>query len=319
MTTFQSSLFDEPPPRTRTVSQINAYIRQKLEADFTLQNVWLEGEISNWNRASSGHIYFTLKDPGSSIRCVIWRSQTASLGYMPQRDGEAVLAHGRISVYEAGGNYQFYVDDMEPVGQGSLYAQFERIKARLEAEGLFDESLKQPLPAFPQTIGVVTSPAAAAFRDILNVLRRRYPLATVILSPTQVQGESAPAQIIDALMAIMEQPVVVIHHCRGGGSIEDLWAFNDEHVAGPLPPARCRWSAGWAIKLISPLPILWPYVRAPPPPPPRVGLAGLVELKRQVAGLEDILVEQAGQFIAEARREVSQQLWPCPGSRRRPK
>jgi exodeoxyribonuclease VII large subunit len=309
MTTFQPSLFDEPP-RVQTVSQINAYIRQKLEADFNLQNVWLEGEISNWNRASSGHIYFTLKDAGSSLRCVVWRSQSASLGYMPRRDGESVLAHGRISVYEAGGNYQFYVDDMEPVGQGALYARFERIKARLEAEGLFDESLKQPLPAFPRTIGVVTSPAAAAFRDILNVLRRRYPLATVILSPTQVQGETAPAQIIDALMAIMEQPVDVIIVARGGGSIEDLWAFNDEYVARAISSSPVPIVSGVGHQTDFTIADFVADVRAPTPS----AAAELVspdsfELKRQVAGYQQFLVEETAQRIAEARREVSQQGW----------
>jgi len=227
---FQPSLFDTTP-QVRTVSDINAYIRRKFEADITLQDVWIEAEISNWKQAASGHIYFTLKDTKAGIRCVIWRAQAQQLLYYPQREGEAVLAHGKISVYEAGGNYQFYVDDLEPVGQGALHAQFERIKARLEEEGLFDAELRQPLPAFPQTIGVVTSPGAAALQDILNVLRRRYPIAQVVLSPTQVQGNSAPPQIIKALTAIVNQRVDVILLARGGGSLEDLWAFNNETVA----------------------------------------------------------------------------------------
>ena len=144
---FQSSLFDTSP-QVFTVSEVNGYIRQKLEADGTLQDLWLEGEISNWKEAASGHIYFTLKDNQASIRCVIWRSQAARLIYMPQTGGEAVLVHGRVSVYEAGGNYQFYVDDIEPAGQGALYAEFERLKAVLAAEGLFDAELKRPLPDF---------------------------------------------------------------------------------------------------------------------------------------------------------------------------
>ncbi len=136
----QPSLFDLPP-RAITVSAVNAYIRQKLEADFTLQDLWLEGEVSNWKQAASGHIYFTLKDAAASIRCLIWRSRAKQLFYLPQHDGEAILAHGKISVYEAGGNYQFYVDDLEPAGQGALHAQFERLKTQLAAEGLFEARL----------------------------------------------------------------------------------------------------------------------------------------------------------------------------------
>jgi len=227
---FQPSLFDTPP-QVRTVSDINAYIRHKFEADLNLQDVWLEGEISNWKQAASGHIYFTLKDSGASIRCIIWRSEAQQLVYMPQREGEAVLAHGKISVYEAGGNYQFYVDDLEPLGQGALHTQFEHIKAELADEGLFDAELKQLLPQYPRQIGIVTSPGAAALRDILNVLHRRYPIAQVVLSPTPVQGDNAPPQIVAALQAIAQQPVDVIILARGGGSLEDLWAFNNKELA----------------------------------------------------------------------------------------
>ncbi|RME97473.1 MAG: exodeoxyribonuclease VII large subunit, partial [Chloroflexi bacterium] len=226
----QLSMFDDGPT-VWTVGKINAHIRQMFEANFNLQDIWLEGEISNWRQAPSGHIYFTLKDPGASIRCVVWRSQADRLLYTPQREGEAVLAHGRISVYEAGGTYQLYVDSLEAAGQGVLHAEFERIKQRLDSEGLFDPECKQPLPAFPTAIGVVTSASAAALRDILHVLRRRFPPARVILSPTPVQGDSAPPQIIAALNAVAQQPVDVIILARGGGSLEDLWAFNNEALA----------------------------------------------------------------------------------------
>lgn len=229
---MQYSLFD--PPRALSISDITAHIRHLLEVDDVLQDVWLEGEISNWRAANSGHIYFTLKDAKASIRCVIWRSTAKSLRYLPRGDGEAVQAHGRVSVYEASGTYQFYVDLLEPVGQGALYAQFERLKQTLADEGLFDAALKQPLPIFPQRIGIVTSAQAAALRDILNVLSRRYPFSEVILSPSLVQGEEAPSQIIQALLRLLEldpPPVDVIILARGGGSIEDLWAFNDELLA----------------------------------------------------------------------------------------
>jgi exodeoxyribonuclease VII large subunit len=238
---MQPSLFDDLAPRIYSVSAITAHIKARLEADLMLRDLWLEGEISNWKQAPSGHIYFTLKDPDASIRCVMWRSTLPRLSYLPAGDGEAVLAHGHVSVYEPSGQYQFYVNELEPVGLGALQAQFERLKARLAQEGLFDEERKRPLPLFPRRIGVVTSPVGAALRDILNVLRRRYPLAEVILSPTPVQGKDAPPQIVDALRALSTiEGIDVIILARGGGSLEDLWAFNDERAAravaaSPIP------------------------------------------------------------------------------------
>ncbi len=238
---MQTSLFNFGLPRL-SVSEVNAHIRQLIDSDEILQDLWLEGEISNWRPASSGHIYFTLKDAAANIRCVIWRSTAARLRYRPKGDGEAVALYGRVSVYEAGGTYQFYVNDIEPLGVGALYVQFERLKQQLAAEGLFDETRKRPLPPFPRRIGVVTSPKAAALRDILNVLSRRYPLAEVTLSPAAVQGTDAPSQIVAALKRLWMQspPPDVIIVARGGGSIEDLWAFNDESVAravfdSPIP------------------------------------------------------------------------------------
>ena len=305
----QPSLFDLPP-RVLTVSAINAYLRRKFEADSTLQDVWLEGEISNWSRASSGHIYFTMKDAKASIRCVIWRSQAGQLLYLPQRDGEAVLAHGKISVYEAGGSYQFYVDDLEPVGQGDLHAQFERLKAKLAAEGLFDAELKQPLPAFPRRIGIITSPGAAALRDILNVLRRRFPLAQVILSPTPVQGDNAPPQIVAALEAIARQPVEVIILARGGGSLEDLWAFNDEALARAIVACPIPIITGVGHEIDFTIADFVADVRAPTPSaaaelatPDRLELARLL-LEQQLT-----LAELTRQQVAEARRDLRQQTW----------
>jgi len=213
------------------VSQITAYIRELFDSDYALQNLWLEGEVSNYSRAASGHVYFTLKDEEAQIRCVMWRSQVERQAYLPQ-NGEAIVAHGRISVYESGGQYQLYVDDIQPAGAGLLYLQFEALKERLAAEGLFDAERKRPLPPFPRRLGVVTSPAAAALRDIVNVLRRRYPLVEVVLSPTPVQGDEAPSQIVAAIEALNEHTDVdTIIVARGGGSLEDLWAFNDERVA----------------------------------------------------------------------------------------
>ena len=231
---------EAPLARVYTVSEITNRIKVLLESDRPLRDLWLEGEISNWRPAASGHIYFSLKDADAAIRCVIWRSAVHQLAYLPEGDGEAVLAHGHVSVYQSQGQYQLYVDQMRPAGMGALYAQFEALKARLAEEGLFDRP-KKPIPPFPRRIGVVTSPAAAAFRDILNVLRRRYPLAEAVLAPSLVQGAEAPPQIVAALHQLAEVPEVdVILLARGGGSIEDLWAFNDELVAravadSPIP------------------------------------------------------------------------------------
>ncbi|MFN2109377.1 MAG: exodeoxyribonuclease VII large subunit [Anaerolineae bacterium] len=225
-----------------TVSEITGRIRALLEQEPLLQNVWIEGEVSNFSRASSGHIYFTLKDAGAQISGVVWRSQAQALSYVP-RSGDQVVVHGRIGLYEQGGRYQIYVDAIQPAGRGSLFQEFERLKAQLEAEGLFAPERKRPLPAYPQRIGVVTSPTAAAFRDVINVLTRRYPLAKVLLSPTLVQGETAPPQIVTALAALNAQDNVrerpdIILIVRGGGSLEDLWAFNDERVARAVAASR---------------------------------------------------------------------------------
>ena len=306
---MQPALFDLEPT-IFTVSAVTAYIRQKLEADFTLQDLWLEGEISNWKRAASGHIYFTLKDSGASLRCVIWRSQAERLIYTPQQEGEAVLAHGRISVYEAGGNYQFYVDDLEPLGQGALYAEFERIKARLAGEGLFEAELKKPLPDFPRAIGLVTSPTGAALRDILNVLRRRFPLAQVILAPTQVQGEAAPAQIIAALQAVARQPVDVIILARGGGSLEDLWAFNDEGVARAMAACPIPVVSGVGHEVDFTIADFVADLRAPTPS----AAAELVtpdrtELNRLLFAYQAALVDGARAIVTNARTDLQRQSW----------
>jgi exodeoxyribonuclease VII large subunit len=305
----QLSLFDLPP-RVYTVRAITAYIRQKFEADVTLQEVWLEGEISNWKRATSGHIYFTLKDAQASIRCVMWRSQAVRLVYTPQQDGETVLAHGRISVYEAGGNYQFYVDDLEPTGQGDLYAQFERLKVKLEAEGLFDAGRKRPLPAFPRRIGVVTSPDAAALRDILNVLRRRYPLAQVILSPTPVQGELAPPQIVAALEALARQPVEVIILTRGGGSLEDLWAFNDERLARTIAACPVPVVSGVGHEIDFTIADFVADVRAPTPSAAaELVTPNRLELERLLDDTQLTLNDLLQRHITAARSQVQGQQW----------
>jgi exodeoxyribonuclease VII large subunit len=214
-----------------SVSELTGYIKELFEIDFRLQDIEVSGEISNFTRARSGHLYFTLKDEQAQLKCVMWRTMAQRLAFRPE-EGDAVLAHGRVSVYETGGVYQLYADWLEPAGRGYLAIAFERLKERLSLEGLFDQERKKPVPSFPNKIGIVTSADAAALRDILKVLQRRCPLVEVLIAPTLVQGDQAPEQIVQALRWLDgRDDIDTILVARGGGSIEDLWAFNDEQVA----------------------------------------------------------------------------------------
>ncbi len=233
-------MFEQIPliSRALSVTDLTHYLRQLLESDEILRDVWVIGEISNLSRPSSGHVYLTLKDSGASLRCVIWKSTMLRLRVELQ-NGLAVEAHGQISLYERDGQYQLYIDALRPAGEGRLYQEFIRLKARLEAEGLFAEERKRPLPERPRKIGIVTSPTGAALQDMLNTLRRRYPLAQVVLAPAAVQGEEAPAEIVRGLAALNRLAGVdVILVARGGGSLEDLWAFNDERVVRAIASSK---------------------------------------------------------------------------------
>ena len=218
------------PANSLTVSEISRYLRELFDSDEILRDVWVQGESSNLSRPASGHIYFTLKDASSALKCVIWK-QSAWRMLLTLQNGMAVEAHGGVSIYERDGQYQLYVDAVRLTGEGALYQEFLRLKARLEAEGLFAVERKRQLPERPASIGVVTSASGAALQDILNTLRRRYPLVKVVLAPCAVQGEEAPPQLVKALeMLNTQNEVEVILVARGGGSLEDLWAFNDEKV-----------------------------------------------------------------------------------------
>jgi len=218
------------PSNILSVSQLTGYLRSLLESDEILQDVWVSGELSNVGKPSSGHLYFTLKDTDAAVRCVMWRNAAARLDFAPDK-GLAVEVHGGMGVYEVSGQVQLYVDTMRPAGEGALFQEYLRLKAKLEAEGLFNPEIKRSLPTLPRTIGIVTSPTGAALQDMLNTLRRRFPIAEVILSPTPVQGKDAPPGIVAALERLNREihPDVILIG-RGGGSIEDLWAFNDEAV-----------------------------------------------------------------------------------------
>ncbi len=219
-----------------SVSDVTGYIRDLLDEDDLLSDIWVSGEVSNLSESAAGHMYFTLKDESSQLRCVLFNSSRLAVSIS---NGMAAVAHGHISIYEVSGALQLYVDVVQPEGVGALHLEFERLKTRLEGEGLFDPSRKRPLPAFPRRIAVITSPDGAALRDIINVVGRRYPLAELLVCPTPVQGDMAVPGIVRAFEALNRADSVdVVILARGGGSLEDLWAFNDEAVARAIYACR---------------------------------------------------------------------------------
>ncbi len=219
-------------PEALTVTQLNEYIKGVIDHDIRLADVTIKGEISNFkNHYSTGHYYFSLKDEGSILRAIMFRSAAGKMPFIPE-DGMKVIAHGRISSFVRDGQYQLYCDSMEPDGVGALYIAFEQLKRKLEGEGLFDPARKRPLPKIPTRVGIITSATGAAIRDMINVCGRRFPYAKLILYPSLVQGPDAPPQLINGLRYFNETnsaDVIIIG--RGGGSIEDLWAFNNEELA----------------------------------------------------------------------------------------
>ncbi len=223
--------FDFFKPPILTVTALSSYLRELLETDEILRDVWVKGEISNFTQPRSGHLYFTLKDADAQIRTVMWKNAAMRLTFSP-RDGQSVEVHGSMSFYPAQGQAQLYIDSMQPVGEGILFQEFLRLKNKLEAEGLFDQEHKRALPRLPKHIGIITSANGAALQDMLNTLNRRLPLARVTLAPSLVQGVEAPASLLKSLTSLNQlSDLDLILLARGGGSIEDLWAFNDENLA----------------------------------------------------------------------------------------
>ncbi|NLE84400.1 MAG: exodeoxyribonuclease VII large subunit [Chloroflexi bacterium] len=230
--------FDFFRPPVLTVTALSSYLRELLETDDILRDVWVKGEISNFSRYSSGHLYFTLKDANAQVRCVMWKTSAYRLNFSP-RDGQSVEVHGNMSFYANSGQVQLYVDNMQPIGEGLLFQEFLNLKNKLETEGLFDPAHKRSFPALPKHIGIVTSASGAALQDILNTLNRRLPLVRVTIAPSQVQGSEAPASLsksLEALNQIADLDLIIL--ARGGGSIEDLWAFNDEKLARLIHTSR---------------------------------------------------------------------------------
>ncbi|MGQ9525834.1 MAG: exodeoxyribonuclease VII large subunit [Armatimonadota bacterium] len=289
-----------------SVSDLNCYIRELMDTDEVLCDVWVRGEISSCKVHTSGHLYFTLKDESSQINCVMWRSSVPQIRF-PLEQGVRVLAHGRVSVYERQGTYQLYADRLEPEGRGALFEAFEKLKQRLAAEGLFDEERKRPLPKVPRRVALVTSPTGAAVHDMVRILRQRHPGLDIVVVPTLVQGDEAAPSICASLAAAVQVPNVdVIILGRGGGAVEDLWAFNDERVARAI--------------YISPVPIVSAVghetdytiadfvadVRAPTPTAAAAMVApDAVQLRLRVMELQDSLQRVVTGVVDRYRRELA--------------
>lgn len=288
-----------------TVGELTSYVRQMFELDYRLRELDVSGEISNFTRAASGHLYFTLKDATAQLKCVMWRTQADRLRFRPAA-GDAVIVHGRVSVYEASGVYQLYVEHMQPAGRGDLAAAFERLKEQLAAEGLFDTEHKQPIPPYPRKIGVVTSADAAALRDVLTVLQRRNPLVSVLIAPTLVQGEAAPAQIVRALRWLdARDDIDIILLTRGGGSIEDLWAFNDERVARAIYQARHPIICGVGHETDFTIADFVADLRAPTPSAAaELAVADLAGIRPVLVTMQAGLAEAVGNNLVRRRAEL---------------
>jgi exodeoxyribonuclease VII large subunit len=291
--------------KTLSVSEINHYLKELMESDEILRDIWISGEISTLARPGSGHIYFTLKDENSSLRCVIWKMNAMRLQIILQT-GMAVEAHGAISVYERDGQTQLYVDAIRLAGEGALYQEFLRLRTKLEAEGLFAQERKRPLPPRPATIGIVTSPTGAALQDILNTLRKHYPIAKVVISPTSVQGSEAPAEIIaalDLLNRITKPDLIIV--ARGGGSLEDLWAFNDENVVRAIAASASPIVTGIGHETDFTLADFAADLRAPTPTGAAVlSTPDISDLLNELSSMTEHLVGNLEDKLANSRRDV---------------
>lgn len=301
-------------PSSFSVTEITRYLRTLLESDSLLQDVWISGEVSNISRPASGHIYFTLKDSGAAIKCVIWRSTTSHIPDM--QVGSLIEAHGAVSLYERDGTYQLYVNAVRIRGEGELYQEFLRLKARMEADGWFDEERKRPLPERPKSIGIVTSATGAALQDMLNTLRGRYRLAEVVIAPAAVQGVEAPGEIIQSIhnLNTLVHPDVIILG-RGGGSMEDLWAFNNEGVVRAVAESEAPVVTGIGHETDFTLADFAADLRAPTPTGAAVAATPssedlhreiettLQDLHYRVITMVDNLQMDLGQFTARLNRE----------------
>jgi exodeoxyribonuclease VII large subunit len=302
-----------------TVSEVSTYLKETIESDDLLQDLWVRGEVSNLVLSQAGHMYFTLKDAQSQLRCVIFRGQLSTMPFRPQ-NGISIVGHGRLSVYEVSGQVQLYMDLVQPQGIGALYLKFERLRRQLEAEGLFDSARKRPLPRFPRRIGVVTSPTGAALRDIVKVIGRRFPSVEVLIAPTLVQGDAAVSGITAALAALNRLgDVDVIVLARGGGSIEDLWPFNEEAVARAIFASRVPVVSGVGHETDVTIADLVADLRAPTPSaaaelvvPSRQEYLGIVGGLRQRSGTAVATTLAGWRYRVEMSDDALRRMSPPP-------
>src|SRR5688572_28257608 len=304
--------FDPPPPARAsadrdvyTVSRLNREVRLLLEAGLPL--LWLEGELSNFAAPASGHWYFSLKDGTAQVRCAMWRQRNSTVRFRP-KEGMLLLARARVGLYEPRGEYQLIVEHLEEAGEGALKREFEKLKARLAAEGLFDAGRKRALPAVPRRIGIVTSPTGAAVHDILRVLRARFPAAGVVIYPTAVQGAAAVPEIVRAIeTASRRAEVDVLIVARGGGSLEDLWCFNDERVARAIAASRIPTVSGVGHEVDVTIADFVADVRAPTP-----SAAALAAVPDKAAWLETLAQLQT-RFAGAMGRALRTQMLALAG------
>lgn len=296
-----------------TVSSLSTHIVALFERDELLRDVAVIGEVSNWKRAASGHIYFSLKDAGASIAAVMWRSHAQAHSWLP-REGDQIIAYGYVSVYPERGTYQFYVNRLTPAGRGVLYAQFEELKLRLAAEGLFALERKRPLPLHVRRVGIVTSRDAAALRDILRVFTVRWPLIDVVVFSTLVQGADAPTQIVQAIQCANDysrevEPLQVLILARGGGSIEDLWAFNDVQVAYAVAGSELPVVTGVGHETDSTIVDFVADLRAPTPSAAAAAVVpDRVEVRTRLAEQVEWMGERLGEQLADEQEGLEQRM-----------
>ncbi|MBQ2614260.1 MAG: exodeoxyribonuclease VII large subunit [Clostridia bacterium] len=291
-----------------SVTQMNLYIKELMNRDDVLTDVLVKGELSNFKAHSSGHMYMSLKDEGGVMRAVMFRGSAAKLKFQPQ-NGMKVIAHGRITVYERDGQYQLYIDDMQQEGIGDLYVAFEELKAKLSKEGLFDPMHKKPLPKYPRKVGVVTAPTGAAIRDIINVLSRRFSYADILLYPVLVQGENSAQSIVEAIRYFNRiKGVDVLIVGRGGGSIEDLWSFNEEIVAREIFQSEIPIVSAVGHEIDFTIADFVADLRAPTPSAAaELVVPSQVELKEKFNNVYSRLYSQANRVLERARMQVNHQ------------
>lgn len=288
-----------------TVTEITKYLKDILAQDPLVNDIWISGEISNFHHHSSGHMYFTLKDQNSAISAIMFKGYNSQLKFQLE-DGLKVIAHGYISIYEPRGTYQFYIDSMEPAGKGALYLAFEQLKEKLEKEGLFDPVHKNKIPLLPKKIGIVTSPTGAAIRDILSVIQRRFPNISLLIVPTLVQGEMASEQLVKGIEYLNSRgDIDLIILSRGGGSIEDLWPFNEENLARAIYNSSVPVISGIGHETDFTIADFVADLRAPTPSAAaELAISSRLELEKRIENSRERLSYAIGNKIREYRKRL---------------